>query len=356
MTHIPPILLTKLQDPDPEVREFALDEIGTLNPSNALEIICPFLSDEEAEVRASAACNLGEIQNEKAVPHLIRVARQDTDQEVRFQALSALESYHTPEIFNYLIHEAYHGQELRMLRQTVAHQLGDYDHEEAVDALLSLLQDDDPHVLIPTVDSLFKLNRPRLKKVWQKVLLASFHPYLVQIAAQALANLEESALFDVVSPFVANNDPKVREGAAYALGAIHDQRAISCLLKLAQKDSAQRVRDMSILALSEYRAFEIAFFLVYSLYHEPLSERARESIAEQLRFYDSPKSINALMTLLEDREEVVRLTATHSLRYLTSNNGRGPYNASDMSKQYEKSASERFTGSFDRVLVPAMIG
>ncbi len=52
-------ILEDLKNSDPEIRELAIDKIGTIKPSNALEIILPFLSDSEPEVRGTAACNLG---------------------------------------------------------------------------------------------------------------------------------------------------------------------------------------------------------------------------------------------------------------------------------------------------------
>ncbi len=54
-------IVQELKNSVPEIRENALDKIGTLKPSNALDIILPFLSDLDPEVRGSAACNLGEI-------------------------------------------------------------------------------------------------------------------------------------------------------------------------------------------------------------------------------------------------------------------------------------------------------
>ena len=51
-------ILKHLHSSDPNIRESALDHIGTLNPENALEIIVPFLSDPDSEVRSTAACTL----------------------------------------------------------------------------------------------------------------------------------------------------------------------------------------------------------------------------------------------------------------------------------------------------------
>ena len=330
MANISVDILTQLQDSDPEIREAALDEIGTLNPPNALELIEPFLSDKSAQVRATAACNLGDIQNQEAIVYLISAARQDDDAEVRFQALSALAEYHRVDILNALIDEVFHGEPLRMTRQAVASQLGNYDDEKAIDALITLLQDNDSHVLIPVVDSLFKLNRPRLKAVWQELLCSSFHPYLVSVAAQALGDLENLEPFEVIDSFHQALSPEMRSAAAYALAWQKDERAIPILLELAQKDSDENVRDVSINALSEYYSAQIGTFLVHAVKSKKLSLRAKESIAEQLRFYKTSESIKTLNWLRLDSSEVVRTTAIHSLRHLRAKNGTQPVESRQM--------------------------
>lgn len=91
------IILEDLKNSNSEIRELALDKIGTLKPSNSLEIILPFLSDSEPEVRSTAACNLGEIQDSRAIPYLINIVKDDNNKEVRADALSALGEYQSSE-------------------------------------------------------------------------------------------------------------------------------------------------------------------------------------------------------------------------------------------------------------------
>ena len=183
------VILEDLKNPNSEIRELALDKIGTLKPSNSLEIILPLLSDSEPGVRSTAACNLGEIQDSCAIPYLINLVKNDNDEEVRADALSALGEYQSSEILNCLIDEVNREKRSRRPRQEVARQLKHYNAEEAVDALITLLQDEDDYVKIPAVDSLLELNRPRLRQVWIDAL-DSENCYLSEIATKALANLE----------------------------------------------------------------------------------------------------------------------------------------------------------------------
>jgi HEAT repeat protein len=182
-------ILEDLKNPNSEIRELALDKIGTLKPNNSLEIILPFLSDSDPGVRSTAACNLGEIQDICAIPHLINIVKNDNDEEVRADALSALGEYQSPEILNCLIDEVNRDKRSRRPRQEVARQLKHYNTEEAVDALIELLQDEDDYVKIPAVDSLLELNRPSLRQIWIDAL-DSENCYVSEIATKALANLD----------------------------------------------------------------------------------------------------------------------------------------------------------------------
>jgi HEAT repeat protein len=182
--------ISDLQNSNSDVRELALDKIGTLKPDNAFEIIAPFLSDPEAEVRGTAACNLGDIGDIRSVPYLIELARKDPVEKVRSEALSALENYRDPEILKCLIDEVYRKKKSRRPRQIVAQQLQHYNNEESVDALMILLlQDDDVYVRIFAADSLLELNRPRLREVWEQAL-EDESTYVIEIANKALANLQ----------------------------------------------------------------------------------------------------------------------------------------------------------------------
>ena len=184
--------IAELQNSNPDIRELALDKIGTLKPDNAFEIIVPFLSDANPEVRGTAACNLGDIGDIRTVSHLIELARQDSEESVRSEALSALENYRSPEILPCLIDEVYRDKKSRRLRQIVAQQLQHYNDEKAVDALIILLlEDEDVYVRIFAADSLLVLNRSRLCQVWQEAL-EDESTYVIGIANKAIFQLKNN--------------------------------------------------------------------------------------------------------------------------------------------------------------------
>jgi HEAT repeat protein len=184
--------IEELKNSNSDIRELALDKIGNLKPDNALEIILPFLSDTNPEIRGTAACNLGDISDSRGVSHLIELARKDPEEKVRSEALSALENYREKEILKCLIDEVYREKKSRRPRQIVAQQLQHYNNEQSVDALITLLlQDEDVYVRIFAADSLLALNRPRLYEVWKQAL-EDESTYVIEIANKAIQNLQNS--------------------------------------------------------------------------------------------------------------------------------------------------------------------
>lgn len=182
--------IAELRSSSPDIRELALDKIGTIKPDNAFEIIVPFLSDTDPEVRGTAACNLGDIGDIRTVTPLIDLARQDSEEKVRSEALSALGNYRNYGILKCLIDEVFRDKKSRRPRQIVAQQLQNYNNDEAVDALIILLlQDEDVYVRIFAADSLLVLNRPRLYEVWRQAL-EDESTYVIKIANKAIADIQ----------------------------------------------------------------------------------------------------------------------------------------------------------------------
>ncbi|WP_127084615.1 HEAT repeat domain-containing protein [Dulcicalothrix desertica] len=185
------IALTDLQNPNTEIKELALDKIGTLKPDNAFDIILPFLNDVDPEVRGTAACNLGYINDSKSIPYLIKLAETDSEEKVRSGALSALGNYKSDEVLRCLLNEVYREKKSRGPRQIVAKQLQNYNNSKSLDTLtFLLLEDEDVYVRIFAADSLFVLNRSGLQSVWKQALEDNC-TYVTEVAEKAINNLQE---------------------------------------------------------------------------------------------------------------------------------------------------------------------
>jgi HEAT repeat protein len=243
-------ILKELQDPNPSARIKALDTIGTMKPSNAIDIITPYLSDNHIRVRVASVWNLGDIRDINAIPYIIKAAKEDPSEEVRGVALAALENYQNLEVLNCLLAEVYREKLSRRPRQEVAKQLGKYDSDEAVNALIILLEDDDVFVRDDAAESLLQLNRPRLVIVWKRAL-KDLSDDVRNIAIQALTDLGyvEEAIDELVV-LLQNEDLFARDGIAESLLQLNRPR-LSEVWKQALNDPDEDVRDIAIKALTD---------------------------------------------------------------------------------------------------------
>jgi HEAT repeat protein len=244
------IIYENLKDSTPLVRIKALDTIGKIKPSDAIEIINPFLEDENIRVRVAAAFNLGRLADNQVIPYFIKKVLGDDDDDVRTEALAALDNYRDSEILKCLIAEVYRPKVSRTPRQEIAKQLRHYDTEEAVDALIILLHDEDVFVRDDTAESLLQLNRPRLVDVWKKAL-DDLSEDVRNIAITALTNL--GCVEEVIDELVAllqNEDFFMRDSIAECLLKLNRPRLREVWEKFLN-DQEEDVRDIAIKAIQE---------------------------------------------------------------------------------------------------------
>jgi HEAT repeat protein len=213
--------LAELEHSDRDIRERALDTIGTLNPQNAFEIIAPFLSDPDPAIRETAACNLGDIQDDRSIPVLINLAENDAIETVRAEALQALANYQSPEILQCLIDEINRKKQSRRPRQIIARQLQHYINPQSLEALAYLLlNDDDVHVRIASADSLSVIQESilglshhmisdetsihgnlKFHTIWQRVIeVENESTYIINLANEAQSKLIRDDRFFGLAP------------------------------------------------------------------------------------------------------------------------------------------------------------
>lgn len=184
-------ILINLKSNDNIVLKKALDDLGDLNPGNALELTLPFLTNESKDIRETAVCTLGYIRNEKAIPYLIEKIEND-EESVKKQALKSLEEYDSPEILKILLDEVYKEKKSRGPRQVIAEMLKKYPCKESQEALIYLIfNDEDYFVFIPAVDSLYSMNNKNLLETWLKIKTSYNHEYINFVAEQAIKDIKD---------------------------------------------------------------------------------------------------------------------------------------------------------------------
>ncbi|WP_437621913.1 HEAT repeat domain-containing protein [Sorangium sp. So ce1151] len=178
-----------LMDPDPVTRKVAIDRVVELNAPDAFDLIMPFLKDPVVDVRASAIFNLGELKDPRALPHLLKLAREAEEEVVRAEALRALGEFRHPDVSTLLIDEIQQPKRSRMARQESARQLRHYDSPEAVEALKRvILEDEDAWARELAAESLYTINRPSLIQTWNAAV-SDNNPDVVRYARLALVQL-----------------------------------------------------------------------------------------------------------------------------------------------------------------------
>lgn len=181
-------LEAQLNSLDPVVREAALDRIGISGSPWAFDVLAAHLQDPDPDVRGTAVANLGIVADERAVPLLIKTARDEPIEDVRAEAVTSLSAYHRDDVLDYLLEEVSREKRSRRPRQEAVRQLDAYDGEQVVDALVVLLGDPDVFVRDDAAAALLRRNRPHLRDVWRRALRDQ-SPTVVDIASRALTAL-----------------------------------------------------------------------------------------------------------------------------------------------------------------------
>ena len=89
--------------PHDYLRNHAVDIIGKLKFTDAIDIITKATTDNSPSMREHSALALGNIGNEVSVPTLLTLLREDSSPDVREAAAFALGKFRTPNVFQGLV-------------------------------------------------------------------------------------------------------------------------------------------------------------------------------------------------------------------------------------------------------------
>jgi HEAT repeat protein len=92
-TRVVDALITGLNNPEILTREASIRSLGKIRNPKAVLYLLPLLSDSSIALKLSAIKALEDIGDTSAVPHLQRVAENDSDPVVRSVASSALKNF-----------------------------------------------------------------------------------------------------------------------------------------------------------------------------------------------------------------------------------------------------------------------
>jgi HEAT repeat protein len=270
-------LIERLKSGNRDVQNKARQDLVKLGAA-AVEPFIRALTDEDEDVRSSAALGLkeiGDIGDKRAVEPLID-ALKDSDESVRWYAAEAL---------------------------------GEIGDIKAVDSLISALKDRSESVRQSTVIALGDIGD---KRAFESILNALNDPsdFVRSSAARALGKIGDERAFEPLVAALKNPSYRVRSNAALGLGYLGDKRAFE-LLVTALKDRQGTVRESvasALFKLDDKRAVE---FLIAAL--KDSDTNVRRNAVENLGEIADERAVQALIFALMDKNDSVRKTAEDAL-------------------------------------------
>lgn len=148
--------------------ESELDRAIERNGSDLYDTLMNAIDDPDPEVRSTVAYGLGELRDDRAVAPLLDLLDHDPDETVVEHSLKSLESYHNQCVQESLLREEPRARDRRAIKRMVAQQLGRYDSEASVDALVQLMSHWDAAVRDAALESLLCL-RPGEAARWDRL-------------------------------------------------------------------------------------------------------------------------------------------------------------------------------------------
>jgi hypothetical protein len=150
-------LLKDLYAPQVAVRKSAAESLGALRDSRALPNLLDMSRDESEQVRGAAVWALGQIHDKRAINHLTK-ALKDPDSMVRVLAADALAEVGSTDVVPVLVEALDDGH--NRVRKAAADALGWLGDAGAVPGLIAHLDDPDPEVGAAVEMALWELGTP----------------------------------------------------------------------------------------------------------------------------------------------------------------------------------------------------
>ena len=190
----------------------------------------------------------------------------------------------------------------------------------ALEAVITLLNDQDPEVRVQAVHALGEFESPRAVEALGRVLINDPEPEVQKMAAWALGEIESAAAVDFLGAALVNEDmnPEVRNMCAWALGEIESAQAVQYLAQVLNDGrSNAEVRKTSAWALGEIESAEAVDALGRALLTDTDSE-VQSTAAWALGEIESAAAVDHLVRALRNDNAEVRKQAARALGEIES--------------------------------------
>ncbi len=245
------VLVSRLQNGDPNEREIAANVLGQLGEKSASHDLLKVLrSDTDTRVKAAVAEAIGLLGEARAVKSLLSFL--DTpDIHLRNSVVRAIiriaDESHAGDVAHHLKHPE------KRVRVLAAHILGQLRGANAGKALQKALQDDAYEVREAAVKALGEVGGAQSLAALLKAA-AKPQEYPLVWVLDSLGKIREPSALPVLVDAVKHANAEVREAAANALGKILARESIPELIPLLE-DPDERVRSSTLKSLGKLRTY-----------------------------------------------------------------------------------------------------
>jgi len=205
-----PSLLGELDSDDHDVRKFLVDIFGAIGGEEVLQPLIDRLQDEDVNVAAAAAENLGRMEARSAVPHLLNRLGVD-DLMFRFTLLEALAQIGEPIQADRLL--AF--EKDPVLRKALYDCLGHVATAEVVPVLQSAMIENQGQIAAAALKAMARIGNR-----------------LGTEAVQAVCHAQQKTLLDKTADFLQDRDEETKQAALAVLGWCDDGSHALMLLPL----------------------------------------------------------------------------------------------------------------------------
>jgi len=304
------------------------------------DLLIAQLGAEDKEVRRAAMAAIERLGDRRAVPALVRILTEETDENLIIAAANALTRIGDPQAFEVFL--KFLGHRTLAVRQAAVAALNSLNHPLMAEQALSLLQNSNPYVRESAVRILGYIGQSESlelllgccqdpdESVRQAVMeslpyfdydkcviptlaraLAEDTPKVRASAARAFAEIESPSVLSYLREAVKDSEAWVRYFAIRSLGIHQDVESVEALSQVAWTDRAHQVRIAAIEALGNVGQVKAVAILA------PLSRSEDENLAnaalEALGKIHHPEALTPLLVAIQAPGQATRIKAIKAL-------------------------------------------
>ena len=278
-----PVLVEKLDDPNPSVQHAAVVALGRLGRPEAIEELekPKTFQSPYHQIRWAAVTAVGKLGDHRVIDLLLKAA-EDPEWIVRTEAVTELMGK---------VKDIIARKDARLARILIY--MFSLDNEEIVNLAMEGFQELGAHC-----------------QEWLYEALRNPSPNIRSNAARTLGRMKAAASTPYLLELLQDDDASVRAGALEALGLVGDKISIEPLVMMV-RDNVEKVQDQAVNALVGFgRAATVPLLNALSRERDKYSQQA---FLKCLGRIGDPKSVSALVNYLRSSYFIVRQAAVSAL-------------------------------------------